>query len=70
MKKELKKYMIYILLGILYPLTKLVFMIFGYLCSRAIIYGIIAGGVTICAGIFATIGLKKKMMSVNSLDIG
>lgn len=60
MKKELKKYMIYILLGILYPLIKLIFMIFGYLCSRAIIYGLITGGVTICAGIFAAIEFKKK----------
>ncbi len=56
----MKKYMVYILLGILYPLIKLIFMMYGFLSSRAIIYGIITGAVTICAGIFATIEFRKK----------
>lgn len=56
----MKKYIVYILLGVLYPLIKLIFMIYGFLGPRAIIYGIITGGVTICAGIFATIEFRKK----------
>ena len=48
------------LLGVLYPLIKLIFTMYGFLGLRAIIYGIITGGVTICAGIFATIEFRKK----------
>ncbi len=56
----MKKYVFYMLLGVLYPLIKLIFTMYGFLGLRAIIYGIITGGVTICAGIFATIEFRKK----------
>ena len=48
-----KKYVIYIILGLFYFASKLVYFILGLVCTKAIIYGIIASALTICFGFLA-----------------
>ncbi len=55
-----KKYVIYIILSLVYPIIKLIYYINGFLRMRAILYGLIAGGITICTGIFAIYEYKKE----------
>ena len=51
MKKKL--YFLYILLGSFYALVKLIYYSSDLVGIRAVIYGMIAGGLTICAGMIA-----------------
>ena len=48
-----KTYAIYILRGLLYPIVKLIWYIKGLVYLRGVIYGLIAGVLTICIGILA-----------------
>jgi len=48
-----KKYVFYILLGLLYPIFKVICYINGLVYLRGIIYGLIAGALTISIGILA-----------------
>ena len=48
-----KTYALYILLGLLYPTVKLIWYIKGLVYLRGVIYGLIAGVLTICIGILA-----------------
>ena len=48
-----KKYTLYILLGLLYPAVKVIYYIYGFVYLRGIMYGVIAGILTIMAGILA-----------------
>lgn len=61
-----KLYFLYILLGLFYTLVKLIYFFISDLVGvRAVIYGIIAGGLTIYAGILAVREFNKKQKSVS-----
>ena len=61
----MKKYIFYILLGLLYSSSKLIFTVYGFLGLRALIYGIITSGLTTCVGILAFIEFRKKGKRIN-----
>ena len=48
-----KLYFFYILLGVLYPVVKVIYYVNDLVCGRAVIYGLIAGILSICAAIAA-----------------
>lgn len=48
-----KIYFFYILLGVLYPVVKVICYINGLVYARGVIYGIITGVLTTCIGILA-----------------
>ncbi|MCK4736661.1 MAG: class I SAM-dependent methyltransferase, partial [Methanophagales archaeon] len=48
-----KKYALYILLGLLYPLVKVIWYVTGLVYPRGVVYGLIAGVITISIGILA-----------------
>ncbi len=65
MNKEQKKergaaYSLYMLLGALYVLVKIVFVLAGYLHSGAILHGLVPAVVTVFAGFLALIEFKKS----------
>ncbi len=49
----MKTYIFYILLGLLYPVVKLIWYITGFVYLRGVVYGLIAGVLTISIGILA-----------------
>ncbi|MEA2051717.1 MAG: methyltransferase domain-containing protein [Euryarchaeota archaeon] len=49
----IKKYALYILLGLLYPTVKVIWYINGLVYPRGVVYGLIAGVITISIGILA-----------------
>jgi len=49
----IKKYAIYIVLGLLYPTVKVIWYINGLVYPRGVVYGLIAGVITISIGILA-----------------
>ena len=49
----IKTYALYILLGLLYPTVKVIWYINGLVYPRGVVYGLIAGVITICIGILA-----------------
>ncbi len=53
MNRRIKIYFFYILLGLLYPIVKLICYINGLVYLRGVIYGLIAGVSTISVGILA-----------------
>ena len=58
------KYVIYILLGLLYPAVKVIYYIYGFVYLRGIMYGVIAGILTIAAGILAFKEYKGENRSI------
>lgn len=56
---ENKLYLSYILLGLLYFISKVIFYILDFVFARGVILGLIATILTICAGIFALKEGKK-----------
>ncbi len=66
MKKKL--YFLYILLGLFYALVKLIYYSTSDLVGiRAVIYGIIASGLTVCAGTIAAKELREEHKSARKL---
>ena len=61
---EKKIYVIYILLGLLYFISKAIYYICGFVYFRGVILGLIATVLTICIGILAFRGYKKAAKSV------
>ena len=53
MNRRIKIYFFYILLGLLYPVVKLICYINGLVYLRGVVYGLIAGVSTISVGILA-----------------
>jgi hypothetical protein len=51
--RTIKKYALYILLGLLYPLVKVIWYVTGLVYPRGVVYGLIAGVITISIGILA-----------------
>jgi hypothetical protein len=51
--RTIKKYALYILLGLLYPTVKVIWYINGLVYLRGVVYGLIAGVITISIGILA-----------------
>ncbi len=49
----IKTYIVYILLGLLYPVVKLIWYITGFVYLRGVVYGLIAGVLTISIGFLA-----------------
>ena len=49
----IKKYALYILLGLLYPTVKVIWYINGLVYPRGVVYGLIAGVITISIGLLA-----------------
>ena len=60
---ENKIYFIYILLGLLYFISKVIFYICDFVYFRGVILGLIATVLTICAGMFAFRKYKEKTKS-------
>jgi len=56
--RTIKKYALYILLGLLYPLVKVIWYINGLVYLRGVVYGLIAGVITISIGIRAQ-GIRR-----------
>ncbi len=61
---ENKIYFIYILFGLLYFITKLIYYICGFVCLRGLILGLIATVLTICIGILAFREYKKRVKTI------
>lgn len=57
-------YTLYILLGLLYPAVKVIYYIYDLVYLRGIIYGVIAGILTIAAGILAFKEYKEEHKSI------
>ncbi|KAF5432579.1 hypothetical protein C5S36_08350, partial [Candidatus Methanophagaceae archaeon] len=51
--RTIKKYALYILLGLLYPTVKAIWYVTGLVYPRGVVYGLIAGVITISIGILA-----------------
>ena len=53
MKVTEKKYMFYIVLGLLYIITKMIWHVCGFVYLRGVVLGLIASVLTVCIGFIA-----------------
>lgn len=61
-----KPYYSYILMGSFYTIVKLIYhFVSDFAGPRAVVYGIITGGLTVCAGILAVKEFNKKHKSLS-----
>lgn len=58
-----KRYVLYIILGLFYFVSKLVYFILGLVCTKAIIYGIVASTLTTCFGFLAVKEYREERMN-------
>jgi len=58
---ENKLYLSYILLGLLYFISKAIFYVFDFVFARGVVFGLIATILTICVGIFVLKEDKKTV---------
>ena len=61
---ENKLYLSYILLGLLYFISKAIFYVFDFVFARGVVFGLIATILTICVGIFVLKEDKKTVKPI------